>query len=138
MANQSSSIDFGIAIDTVAAAGMLISSCTVVEENLTQNAIGEEVAGSPPSETPIIEDVACMIGIPTTIFDLRVGYEDRRGNITDERLQRQINLDGYYPQVKPHYIATVDGDDYDILSVLSDSQKTRTSLLVTIVRTGQV
>lgn len=136
MANQSGgAIDFAVAIETVKAAGMLISSCTVVEENLSQNAIGEEVEGSPSSQTVIIEDVACHIGIPTTIFDLRVGYEDRRGNVTDERLQRQINLDGYYPQLQPHQIAITDGIDYDILSVLSDSQKTRTSLLVARVRT---
>lgn len=134
MANQSNTIDFGSAIATVKDAGMLVSLCTVVLQDFTNNAIGEQVE-SPP-DTPIIEDVECMIGIPTTIFDLRVGYEDRRGNVTDERLQRQINLDSYYePAVQPHMIAIVDGVDYDILSVLSDSQKTRTSLLVTRDRT---
>lgn len=133
--NQSSSIDFGEAIQAVKDAGMLISSCTVIDEQLTQNAIGEEVEGSPASGDVIIEDVDCMIGIPTTIFDLRAGYEDRNGNLTDERFQRQINLDGYYPAVQPHHTATVDGEDYDVLAVLSDSQKSRTSLLVTKVRT---
>lgn len=130
MANQSNTIDFASAIATVKDAGMLVSLCTVVIENLTQNPIGEQVDQDPVSETVIIEDVDCMIGIPTTIFDLRVGYEDRKGTLTDERLQRQVNLDGYYPNIQPFMTATVDDLDYDILSVLSDSQKTRTSLLV--------
>lgn len=129
MANQSPVIDFADAIREVADAGFLHSSITVYRDIPVQDAVGELVEDAPPNWETIIEDVACQIGVPTGVFAQR-GEEIRTGDLTRESALRQVNLDDFYPIIERDMHALIGGDYWNIVSVLHDSQETRTLLLV--------
>lgn len=128
--NQAVTLDFSEAIRAVADAGMLISEVTVRQDLLTQDAIGEQVEGSPPASTTVVDGAACMIGSPSVTVLSAVQEEIPTGDLTRERELRQVNLDDYYPDVERSMTAEIDEQFYNILGVVHDSQKTRTILVV--------
>lgn len=126
--NQASTIDFGAAIRAVADAGMLVSTITVRQDIPSQDAVGQLVDGSPPASTVIVEDIPCMIGVPSE--RVMQSEEVRTGEMTREQELRQVNLDGYYPEIDRTMTVEVDGEFYNVRGVVHDSQRSRTILVV--------
>lgn len=127
-------IDFAAALNAVVNAGMMASEVTIRLDSLQPDALGTESITSPMLTETIVDAKPCQIGVPTTIFDLRSGNEQRSSELTNTRRQRQLSMDGYYPEVNSTLmIATVDGIEYNILAWLHDSQFTHTELLLEIV-----
>lgn len=117
-----------MAVAAVAAAGLFFSTCSVRRDLLVANEIGELVEDSPVNFDQIESDIPCQFGVPNLAFD--IGTERSHGDLTAETEHRQVSLDGYYPSIEVDMSADVDGVFYNILSVLHDSQQTRTLLLV--------
>lgn len=128
--NQAMRPIFSSLVGAVRAAGLYSSACSVRRDTYTQDAIGDRVVSG---FTAIITDVACQFGVPTASWDHRAGFERRGAALTEVRSQRQCNLSGYYPGIATDCIATVDGADYNIISVVSDSQQSFTELLLELV-----
>ncbi len=128
--NQSGAVDFSPLVAAVTAAGLYSKTCSVRRDTYGQNAIGERtVTGS----TAIATNVPCQFGVPTASWDRRAGDETRKPALTEVRSQRQINLNQYLPAIEQDCIATVDGVDYNIMSVVADSQSTFTELLCEVI-----
>lgn len=130
--NQSATPQFSDLIAAVTAAGLYSKLCSVRRDTYGQNAIGERIV---TGSTAIATNVPCQFGVPTASWDHRAGTEMRKPALTEVRAQRQINLNQYLPLIQQDCIATVDGVDYNIMSVVSDSQSTFTELLVEVIST---
>lgn len=128
--NQSLTPNFSDLVAAVTAIGLYSKLCSIKRNTYTQNDIGEPIL---TGSTPIATNVPCQFGVPTASWDHRAGMEKRKPELTEVRKQRQINLNRYLPSIEQDCIATVDGVDYNILSVVADSQNTFTEILVELV-----
>lgn len=128
--NQSLTPNFSDLVTTVTAAGLYSKLCSIKRNTYTSNDIGELIVTGP---TAIATNVPCQFGVPTASWDHRAGMEKRKPELTEVRKQRQINLNQYLPTIEQDCVATVDAVDYNILSVVHDSQNTFTELLVELV-----
>lgn len=125
--NQSITPQLSDLVAAVTTAGLYSKLCSVRRDTYGQNAIGERVV---TGLTTIATNVPCQFGVATASWDRRAGDETRKPTLTEVRAQRQINLNQFLPLIEQDCIATVDGVDYNIMSVVSDSQSTFTELLV--------
>ncbi len=128
--NQGGVIDFSVLVDAVEAAGLYSKTCSVRRDTYTQNDIGERIVSG---STAIATNVPCQFGVATASWDRRAGDEFRRAALTEVMTQRQINLNQYLPSIEQDCIARVDSIDYNIMSVVHDSQSTFTELLVEVI-----
>lgn len=128
--NQSVTVDLSELVAAVTAAGLYSKLCSVKRNTYTPNDIGELIV---TGSTAIATNVPCQFGVPTASWDRRAGDETRKSALTEVRNQRQINLNQYLPSIEQDCIATVDGVDYNIMSVVADSQNTFTELLCEVI-----
>lgn len=97
------------------------SLCTIGERSTAQDDYGQEIG----MVTPIggLIDLACRIAP-------RGSAETRSAQQIYATSTHHVALNGYYPAIAPHHVATVDGVDYDIEGVEHDGQHIATRLFV--------
>ncbi len=115
------------------ASGLLKSLCTIRTEVLTQDSFGALVSQVPPVYTVLHANIACAIGIVSSITVPRVGTETRTEDLTQVSKEREVILGGLYDDITTDMQALVDGVAYNILRTVRDSQGTFTELGVELV-----
>lgn len=97
------------------------SLCTIGARSTAQDEYGQEIG----TVTPVggLTDLACRIAP-------RGATETRSAQQIYATSTHHVALNGYYPAIAPHHVATVDGIDYDIEGVEHDGNHETTRLFV--------
>ena|SRR5690242_7499541 len=133
--NQSLQIDVTIVMETVRASGLLTSLCTVK----TPPADTEDFdAGGALKPDAVWPELSGVVDVPCTAPPLQTtdnvsALELKSMMEIQAKSVRHVLLDGYYPTIEEHFRAEIDGVDFDITNVESDSQKQMTRLAIQLV-----
>ena len=102
------------------------ATCTIKQRTGAVSALGQV---NMQGYTPIVglENIPCMFAIQRP-FMPNQGATARTPEQFDTQTQFHILLNGYYPQILQQNLANVDGVDYEIMAVESDSQQQMTRL----------
>lgn len=117
----------------VLATGLLVSLCTVQSPPTTFSASGAPTGSY--VDVPGLVGIRCM-NAPSRIARIGATEERTEAQITDSN-DGHVLLEGYYPTLdagwRDGWRAVIDGTDYDIRGVESDSQAQMTRVAVMVV-----
>lgn len=122
--NQSITADLDSVMVDAIDSQLLTSLCTIARPSGDFDPGGAPDVDAP--YVPVAEDIPCMMR-PLTANETK-----DLPQVLSSRMKRLL-LDGYYPDIAAKDRATVDGTDYDILGVESDSQRRSTLLNLLLV-----
>ena len=135
-------IDMSEVTDAMIATGLYVSLCTIRTETKVQDAYGAYVSQVPPVYTNLHVGVPCQFGSPQVVESRRAGSEERTGELTHVFLGRELIIPQYFSdfndkiQNASSYQAVVDGVEYNVLTILNDSQSSMTELHLELVTSG--
>lgn len=110
------------------ATGLFISLCTIQTRPTTLGITGRPVDTGLWSNVSGLVSIRCMSAPPNVGT---MSEQEQKLVSNNPTLQfRHVLLDSYYPSVQRKQRAAIDGEDWDIVAVDSDSQNQMTRLLV--------
>lgn len=116
-------------MDEVRASGLLSSLCTITESPEAFDAGGAPIAATPYIPVEGMIDIPCTAPPLMTTDRTNASEVKTMSSIRGED-SRHVLLDGYYPEITEAHRAEIDGVEFDIANVESDSQKQMTRLAV--------
>lgn len=135
-------IDMSEVTDAMIATGLYVSLCTIRTETKVQDAYGAYVSQVPPVYTNLHVDVPCQFGSPQVVESRRAGSESRTAELTHVNIGRELIIPQYFADFNDKiqnissYQVVVDSVEYNVLTVLNDSQSSMTELHLELVTSG--
>lgn len=135
-------IDMSEVTDAMIATGLYVSLCTIRTETKVQDAYGAYVSQVPPVYTNLHVDVPCQFGSPQVVESRRAGSEERTAELTHVNIGRELIIPQYFADFNDKiqnissYQVVVDSVEYNVLTVLNDSQSSMTEVHLELVTSG--
>lgn len=131
--NQSLAYEIDEVMPQAVATGLFVSVATFYDRVGADTPVTDALGQVDLTQAPVVglESITCMFAVEM------IGKPDAGGGVRlqtnfEEKPERHLLLDSYYPSVLPRYTVNVDGTLYEITpgSVEHDSQNTQTRLAV--------
>ena len=115
-------------VQLVYAAGLFDSLCSIYKPTQVTDASGQvDLTDLTPRAG--LQNLPCMVAV---LVDAKPtpNYENKQVLDIESRTVYHVLLGGYYPSINFRDIAIIDGINYDVINVESDSQHTQTRLAI--------